>query len=555
MAERASHAAEPPAPLAAAMAAADVVLAPTVQSLSHTAARKAASEAGARIATLPGVTEEMLARVMSADMEGLRRKGQAVAAALDRGAEARITCANGSDLRLGLEGRAAIPDAGDLTRARRVRQPALRRGVHRARRGHGRGHAGRRRLDRRRRPVHASRSTLTIEAGHLRRRQRRRGRAAAGAADARTARTGTNVAELGIGTNEKATLTGDDPRGREDPRHRPRRLRRLGGDRRHRPGAGPPRLRGARARRRRSTASRSSAAASCSSERCPLLAVPNFSEGRDPERDRASSEAASPRGVAVLDRHSDPDHNRTVFTLAARPALWPTRSPRGAEAAIERIDMRATRALHPCIGALDVCPVVWLDRADRERRPRRGARDRRADRRPRRPGLPLRRAGQPPRAARARLLPRGRARRAVGADAGRRAARPTSGPAQPHPTAGATLVTARPPLAAFNVELDSGDARGRARDRRRAARVRRRAAGRAGDRPAALERPGPGLDQRPRPGRGPARRRGRASRARWPQPLGARPVEAELVGLVPEARAAPAIPTTSRSAASTPTST
>ena len=66
MAERASHAAEPPAPVAAAMAAADVVLAPTVQSLSHTAARRIATEAGVRIATLPGVTEEMLARVMSA---------------------------------------------------------------------------------------------------------------------------------------------------------------------------------------------------------------------------------------------------------------------------------------------------------------------------------------------------------------------------------------------------------------------------------------------------------------------------------------------------------
>ena len=54
MAERDSHAGEPPARWRAAMAAADVVLAPTVQSLSHTAARKAASEAGARIATLPG---------------------------------------------------------------------------------------------------------------------------------------------------------------------------------------------------------------------------------------------------------------------------------------------------------------------------------------------------------------------------------------------------------------------------------------------------------------------------------------------------------------------
>ncbi len=67
--------------------------------------RKAAIEAGARIATLPGVTEEMLARVMSADMDGLRRSGDAVAAALDarvarRGSPARTA----SDLRLGLGG-------------------------------------------------------------------------------------------------------------------------------------------------------------------------------------------------------------------------------------------------------------------------------------------------------------------------------------------------------------------------------------------------------------------------------------------------------------------
>ena len=115
MAERDSHAAEPPRTVAAAMGAADVVLAPTVQSLSHTAARKAASEAGARIATLPGVTEQMLARVMSADMAELRRRGRAIADILDAGSEARITCANGSDLRLGLEGRTAIPDAGELS--------------------------------------------------------------------------------------------------------------------------------------------------------------------------------------------------------------------------------------------------------------------------------------------------------------------------------------------------------------------------------------------------------------------------------------------------------
>src|SRR5690349_25140696 len=64
--ERDSAAAEPPRSVAAAMAAADVVLAPTIQSISHTAARKSATDAGVRIGSLPGVTEEMLARLMTA---------------------------------------------------------------------------------------------------------------------------------------------------------------------------------------------------------------------------------------------------------------------------------------------------------------------------------------------------------------------------------------------------------------------------------------------------------------------------------------------------------
>src|SRR5512144_1813091 len=56
--ERASHAAEPPGTVAEAMAAADVLLAPTVQSLSHTAARKRATENGAPCATPPGATQQ-----------------------------------------------------------------------------------------------------------------------------------------------------------------------------------------------------------------------------------------------------------------------------------------------------------------------------------------------------------------------------------------------------------------------------------------------------------------------------------------------------------------
>ena len=102
--ERDSDAAEPPRAVAAAMAAADVVLAPTIQSLSHTAARKAASDAGVRIGTLPGVTEEMLIRLMNGDLDEMRRRGWAVVTMLNGGSQVRITCRHGSDLRLGSRG-------------------------------------------------------------------------------------------------------------------------------------------------------------------------------------------------------------------------------------------------------------------------------------------------------------------------------------------------------------------------------------------------------------------------------------------------------------------
>ena len=71
--------------MAAALAACDVFIAPTSRSLSHTEARKRASEAGARGATMPGVTEDMLARVMAVDFDAMAARSQAVAALLDRG--------------------------------------------------------------------------------------------------------------------------------------------------------------------------------------------------------------------------------------------------------------------------------------------------------------------------------------------------------------------------------------------------------------------------------------------------------------------------------------
>jgi leucyl aminopeptidase (aminopeptidase T) len=205
--ERESHAAEPPATVAAAMAAADVVLAPTIQSLSHTAARKAASEAGARIATLPGCTEEMLARLMSVDMEELRRRGTAVAAALSAGSEARITCAHGSDLRLGLEGRKAIPDAGQLNTRGAFGNLPCGEGFISPADGTGEGTlvidgsiAGVGEVDT---PV-----ALTVRGGHLTEATGSDGAILLGLLTEHGPEA-TSVAELGIGTNDEAILTGN----------------------------------------------------------------------------------------------------------------------------------------------------------------------------------------------------------------------------------------------------------------------------------------------------------------------------------------------------------
>ena len=64
--------------------------------------------------------------------------------------------------------------------------------------------------------------------------------------------------------------------------------------------------------------------ASASMGRDLLLAVPNFSEGRDLAAVEAIAAAAAP--ARVLDIHMDPDHNRSVLTLAARQGELARRS-------------------------------------------------------------------------------------------------------------------------------------------------------------------------------------------------------------------------------------
>jgi leucyl aminopeptidase (aminopeptidase T) len=189
------------------MAAAGAVLAPTTQSLSHTAARKAATDAGVRIATLPGVTEEVLARVMSADMDGLRRRGRAVAGLLSAGSEARLSSEAGSDLRMSLEGRTAIPDAGELTEPGAFGNLPCGEGFIAPVEGTAEGtlvvDGSIAAIGKLSQPA-----TLRVERGHLVEALGEEGAALLKILES-AGPGGTNVAELGIGTNERATLTGN----------------------------------------------------------------------------------------------------------------------------------------------------------------------------------------------------------------------------------------------------------------------------------------------------------------------------------------------------------
>jgi leucyl aminopeptidase (aminopeptidase T) len=115
MDERANDGTEPARPIAGALKACDVFIAPTSRSISHTTARKQASDAGVRGTTMPGVTEDMLARVMAVDFDTMAKRSQAVAALLDNASEAHVTCPRGTDLTLDLTGREGIADDGNLT--------------------------------------------------------------------------------------------------------------------------------------------------------------------------------------------------------------------------------------------------------------------------------------------------------------------------------------------------------------------------------------------------------------------------------------------------------
>jgi len=115
MKPRERNAEEPPEPVAAAMKTADVVFMPTTKSLTHTTAREEATEAGARLASMPGITEDMMKHGgMTADYQRVAELCWKFTGFLQGAREAEITTPLGTKLRLGLEGRepGTPPDTG-----------------------------------------------------------------------------------------------------------------------------------------------------------------------------------------------------------------------------------------------------------------------------------------------------------------------------------------------------------------------------------------------------------------------------------------------------------
>jgi glutamate formiminotransferase len=179
-----------------------------------------------------------------------------------------------------------------------------------------------------------------------------------------------------------------------------------------------------------------------------LLAVPNVSEGRDQLAIEAIAQAFGP-GLLYLS--SDHDHHRAVFTLAGEPGELHTAVLAGARATLERVDLSRHEGVHPRVGALDVAPIVYLRDEDR------GAAtaealvlaDELGEL-----GIPVFLYGDLAQGRTRAELRRGgpaELQRRIGAGE----LKPDFGPRDLHPTAGATLVSARPPLIAFNVEIDA----------------------------------------------------------------------------------------------------
>jgi len=204
MDERATDGTDPARPIAAALSACDVYIAPTSRSLSHTPARKRATDNGARGATMPGVTEDMLARVMAVDFDLMASRSRAVAELLSAAEHAHVTCPRGTDFTVDLSGRDGVSDDGNMTAAGAFGNLPAGEGFIAPLNGEGTIVA----VSLAPLGLSAEPATLTVADGRI---VAAEGGLGPQYLELLTAHgeLGTNLAELGIGTNDRAQLTGN----------------------------------------------------------------------------------------------------------------------------------------------------------------------------------------------------------------------------------------------------------------------------------------------------------------------------------------------------------
>ena len=190
-----------------------------------------------------------------------------------------------------------------------------------------------------------------------------------------------------------------------------------------------------------------------------LEAVPNVSEGRNIARvhEIAASLERAP-DVRLLDVSSDPDHHRTVLTAVGEPPALVGALVDLCRAAIERIDLTGHSGVHPRLGVVDVVPLVPLGACSMAEAV--DCAERLGSRLGEELGVPVFLYGEAARDTH-RRVPASLRRGGLGALASAIAAgtlRPDFGPRRVDPRVGVTLVGAREPMVAFNVELATTDA-------------------------------------------------------------------------------------------------
>lgn len=187
-----------------------------------------------------------------------------------------------------------------------------------------------------------------------------------------------------------------------------------------------------------------------------IESIPNISEGRRSEViDAIAAAVTSTPGVRLLDRSSDASHNRTVLTLAGPPAAVREAILALYACAIDAIDLRQHLGEHPRIGAVDVVPFVPIEgvtMADCVALARQVGSDVAA-----RFALPVylyEEAASDPARRTLEDIRRGEFE-GLAEKMARPQWAPDAGPAVPHPRAGATVIGARMPLVAYNINLAS----------------------------------------------------------------------------------------------------